>query len=58
MLCGADQERYSKLVEELQNYFTKGRDNYPVKKTEAYNLLVNYKMTHSNPETRIVDDSE
>ena len=40
MLCGDDRERYSNLVEELQNDFTEGNDGRPVNTTEAYDLLV------------------
>ena len=34
MVCRADLGRYRKLVEELQNYFTKGSENYPANTTE------------------------
>ena len=57
MLCGADRGRYGKLVEELQNDFTKGNNYCPTNMTEAYNLLVNYKMFYKPP-TRLADDSE
>ena len=55
MLCRSGQGRYGNLVEEFQNDFTKGNDNYLSKTTEAYNFLITYKTTHSNPETRLVD---
>ena len=57
MLYGSNQEIYIKLVEELQNYFAKGNDNYPSNAKEAYNLLVNYK-TSFKPATILVDYSE
>ena len=47
MLCGADRGEYGKLVEELQNDFTKGGDYYPADLTEAYKLLLKYKTLHS-----------
>ena len=58
MLCRAVRGRYDKLMEELQNNFTKGNKKYPANMTEAYNLLVKYKTNQSNPETRLVYDSE
>ena len=41
-------------MEELQNYFTKGNDDQPINMTDAYNLLVNYKMTQSKTEMILV----
>ena len=58
MLCGAPRGRYSKLVEELQNDFNKGNYDYPVDMKEDYNLLLNYKTSHSKSEVRLVEDSE
>ena len=57
MLCRDDWGRYSKMVEELQNYFTKGNDDCSSDTTDAYNFLVNYNTTHSKPATILVDDS-
>ena len=45
MLYGADQGRYGKMLEELQNDFTKGNDDCPADVTDTYNLLVNYKTS-------------
>jgi len=39
----ADKNRYSLLVTDLENNFTRGTDQYPTSITETYNLLVNYK---------------
>jgi hypothetical protein len=39
----ADRSRYGKLIEEVENDFLKGRDDYPKTPTDAYNLLVNYR---------------
>ena len=57
IICGAERGRYSKMVEELQNDFTKGNRNYPANTTKAYNLLLNYNISYNTP-TRLVDDSE
>ena len=57
MLCGSNQERYIKMVEELQNYFVKVNVNYPYVTTEAYKLLVNYKASYK-PQTILVDELE
>ena len=46
------------MMEELQNDFAKGKDDYPVDIAEAYNLFVNYKMTHYNLAVRLVNNSE
>jgi hypothetical protein len=42
ILVRADRDRYGKLIEEIENNFLKGQDNYPKTPTESYNLLVNY----------------
>jgi hypothetical protein len=43
LLVRADRDRYGKLIEEIKNDFLKGHDDYPKTRTEAYNLLVNYR---------------
>jgi hypothetical protein len=43
ILVHADRGRYSKLIEEIENDYLMGNNNYPKTPTEAYNLLVNYK---------------
>ena len=43
ILVRADRNCYRKLIEEIENDFLKGHDNYPKTPTEAYNLLVNYR---------------
>jgi hypothetical protein len=43
ILVRVDQSRYGKLIEEIENDFLKGHNNYPKNPTEAYNLVVNYK---------------
>jgi hypothetical protein len=42
-LVRADRSRYGKLIEDIENDFLKGHDDYPKTPTEAYNLLVNYR---------------
>jgi hypothetical protein len=43
ILVRVDRSRYGKLIENIENDFLKGHDNYPKMPTKAYNLLVNYK---------------
>jgi len=43
ILVRADRSRYGKLIEEVENDFLKGNNDYPKTPTEAYNLLVNYR---------------
>jgi hypothetical protein len=44
-LLGSDRCRYGKLLENLENDFLQGRDNYPPENlTSACNLLVNWKQ--------------
>jgi hypothetical protein len=43
ILVQADQSRYGKLMEEVENDFLKGHDDYPKTPTNAYNLLVKYR---------------
>ena len=39
----SDRRRYDKLLEELENDFTKGNDDYPQTLVKAYHLLCEYK---------------
>jgi hypothetical protein len=43
ILVRSDRSRYGKLIEEIENDFVKGNNDYPETPTEAYNLLVNYR---------------
>jgi hypothetical protein len=43
-LLGCDRSRYGKLVEDLENDFLQGRNNYPTTVVAAYNLLTNWKQ--------------
>jgi hypothetical protein len=39
-LLGADRKRYGKLIEDLENAFTQGQDNYATTVTGAYAMLM------------------
>jgi hypothetical protein len=43
-----DRRRYGKLLEELENDFTKGHNNYPPDMVKAYQLLNEYKQWRPN----------
>jgi hypothetical protein len=43
ILVRSDRTHFGRLIEEVENNYLKGHDNYPKTATEAYNLLVNYK---------------
>jgi hypothetical protein len=43
-LMGADRNRYGKLIEDLENAFTQGQDNYPRTVTGAYTMLTTWKQ--------------
>jgi hypothetical protein len=47
-LMGSDRHRYGKLIEDLENDYTQGRDNYPKTVVDAYNLLVHWKQDPRN----------
>jgi hypothetical protein len=42
-LHAVEKLRYGTLLDELENDFTKGTDNYPDSATRAYHLVVNHK---------------
>jgi hypothetical protein len=48
ILVRADRNRYGKLIEEIENDFLKGNNDYPKTPTEACNLLVNYRSYNNN----------
>jgi hypothetical protein len=56
-LLAVDIQRYGKLLDELENDFTKGTDNYPDSVTKAYNLVVNHKGQH-HVVSHLFNDSE
>lgn len=43
-ILGADRSRYGRLIEEMENSFIKGKDEYPTTLTDAYNLLVYWRQ--------------
>jgi len=53
ILVHANRSRYGKLIEEVENAFLKGNNDYPKTPTEAYNLLVNYRQ-YNNPNKRSI----
>jgi hypothetical protein len=56
-LRASDKVRFGKLLEDLENNYTKGGNNYPTTVTSAYNLVVNYK-NYQKPATRLINNSE
>jgi hypothetical protein len=43
-LVGADRVRYGRLVENMENDFLQGQNNYPETVSAAYHLLTNWKQ--------------
>jgi hypothetical protein len=56
-LYAVDKFRYGKLLDELENDFTKGVDHYPDTITKAYTLVVNFKFQQRQV-GRLFNDSE
>lgn len=50
-LLGSDRVRYGKLLEDLENDYTLGRDSYPSTLQQAYTLLVHWKQDPRNVTT-------
>ena len=44
LLMGSNQMWYGKLLEDLENDFMQGRDNYPLMLTQVYSLLLHWKQ--------------
>jgi hypothetical protein len=42
-LLGADKNRYGKMMDELEDAQSQGRDNYPVTMVEAYQMILHHK---------------
>ena len=42
-LCQSDRKRYGRLLEELENDYTKGNSNYPTNLVTAYRMISEYK---------------
>ena len=51
-LKGADKKKYGSLWSELENNFTRGKDEYPSDLTGAYNVLLNYKTPNTSQPLR------
>ena len=45
---GADRTRFGHLLETYENDFTQGVDQYPRTRTDAFNILANYKEDERN----------
>ena len=43
-ILGADRNKYGQLIENLENDYLQGQNNYPQTLTGAYNLLTNWKQ--------------
>ena len=50
-LAKADRNRYGQKIEDLENDFSQGQDNYPKTVSAAYSLLINWKQEHLNAHT-------
>jgi hypothetical protein len=53
---GADRGRFGKLMEDLENAFMQGRDNYPKTVQVTYSLLANWKDKNSTRITGPTND--
>ena len=42
-LCQSDRKQYGRLLEELENNYTKGNSNYPTDLVTAYRMISEYK---------------
>ena len=47
-LLSADRTRYGKLIEDMENDYLQGRNNYPTTVTSAYHLITNWKQDPRN----------
>ena len=43
LLCQSDRKRYGRLLEELENYYTKVYSTYPTDIVNAYRMISKYK---------------
>ena len=48
-VINSDLRRYRRLIEELENDYTKGNDNYPRNMVKAYQFLNEYKQWNPRP---------
>ena len=47
-VLGGDRQRYGRLIENMENDYLQGQNNYPSTITTAYNLLTNWKQDPRN----------
>ena len=47
-LLGSDRARFGKLIDDLQNNFLQGTDNYPKTLVDAHSLLLHWKHDNNN----------
>ncbi len=47
-LMSIDRQHYDRLLEELENDFSRGHNDYPTTVTQAYNMVVEYKHDARN----------
>jgi hypothetical protein len=50
LIRASDRSRYSRLMDDLQNQFTMGYNNFPTHVTAAYNLIINNRVTGQSTE--------
>jgi hypothetical protein len=55
-MSAADKERCGRLIEDLENDYVKGNNNYPSMITDAYSISINYRQ--SIPASRVFNDLE
>ena len=48
LMLGSDKARFGRLLENLENDYLQGQNNYPTSITAAYNLLTNWKQDPRN----------
>jgi hypothetical protein len=56
-LARSDKARYGQKIEDLENDFLQGQDNYPKTISGAYSLLINWKQEHHARTMRILSSS-
>ena len=54
-VINSDLKQYGRLIEELENDYTKGNDNYPRNMVKAYQLLNEYRQC--NPRASLPESS-
>jgi hypothetical protein len=57
-ILGVDKTCYGKLMEDLENAYTQGDDEFPKTMTDTYNLLVNWKQNPCWNYMRVIDSTK